>query len=254
MDLAKIRKKSLLARRDQDAAGLPSAPPINTARVADPAPHQAPVPGQFGESVLAVSQTLSARDARIPTLSAATAQTVFETPGRTPLEVILSGRRAAGCIQDSVAEEEISDPVVSGQLEYLSFRVSDEIYGINILDIKEIIKPREVTVVPRTPAFLSGVLSLRGTIIPVIDMRERLGLQIPAKTGRERIVVIKSSDAFCGLMVDEILQVMRVDRQTIEPAPAVLDGIERDFIAGIGRSDDRLLILLNLEKVAEICE
>jgi purine-binding chemotaxis protein CheW len=120
------------------------------------------------------------------------------------------------------------------------------------MDIKEIIKPREVTEVPRAPHFVSGVLSLRGTIIPIIDMRERLGLACAEPTGKERIVVIKNINSFSGLLVDEVIQVVKVPQDAIEPAPTVLDGIDRDFVSGLGCSDGRLIIILHLENITDI--
>lgn len=172
---------------------------------------------------------------------------------RTPIEALMYGRSAAGCDDDSfLAEDATSEIVVESCLEFLCFRVSDEIYGINIMDIKELIKPREITEVPRSPAFVSGVLSLRGTIIPVIDMRVRLGLTRKEPTGKERIIVIKNNNSFSGLMVDEVIQVVKVQQETIEAAPTVLDGIDRDFVIGLGSSDGRLIIILNLENIADI--
>lgn len=170
-----------------------------------------------------------------------------------PLEIILAGRTASGCDNEaSLAEEDVSQAVVEDYLEFLIFRVSDEIYGINIMDIKEIIKPREVTEVPRAPAFVTGILSLRGTIISIIDMRLRLGLIREQITGKERVVVIKNAESFSGLLVDEVIQVVRILKEAVEPAPAVLEGIDRDFVFGIGRSDGRLIIILNLANIADI--
>ncbi|MSN25723.1 MAG: chemotaxis protein CheW [Geobacter sp.] len=170
-----------------------------------------------------------------------------------PIEVILAGRHAAGCNEDiALADEDYSVEVSVADLEFLCFRVSDELYGINIMDIKEIIKPREVTEVPRAPLFVTGVLSLRGTIIPILDMRVRLGLLRENVTGKERIIVIKNNDSFSGLLVDEVIQVVRISKEAVEPAPAILEGINRDFVLGIGRSERRLLIILNLESIADI--
>jgi len=171
---------------------------------------------------------------------------------RDPIEVILAGRRAAGCNEESSVVDELSQAVSENCTEYLCFRVSDEIYGINIMDIKEIIKPREVTEIPRAPQFVSGIISLRGTIIPVIDMRSRLGLLRENVTGKERVVVIKIDQSFSGLLVDEVIQVLRVDNENMEPAPSVLEGIDRDFVSGIGRSAGRLIIILNLKSIADI--
>jgi purine-binding chemotaxis protein CheW len=177
----------------------------------------------------------------------------FKPNVRDPLSVILAGRQAAGCGDDEpLASEAESRIDINEYLEYLCFRVSDEIYGINIMDIKEIIKPREVTEVPRAPAFVSGIISLRGIIIPIIDMRERLGLIRIKVTGRERVIVVKHNDSFSGLLVDEIIQVVHISKECLEPAPAVLEGIDRDFVNGIGRADGRMIILLNLENIADI--
>jgi purine-binding chemotaxis protein CheW len=141
---------------------------------------------------------------------------------------------------------------VDEYLEFLCFRVSDEIYGINIMDIKEIIKPREVTEVPRAPSFVSGIISLRGIIIPIIDMLDRLGLPREKVTGRERVIVVRHGESFSGLLVDEIIQVVHITKDCLEAAPAVLEGIDRDFVSGIGRADGRMIILLNLENIADI--
>jgi purine-binding chemotaxis protein CheW len=120
------------------------------------------------------------------------------------------------------------------------------------MDIKEIIKPREVTEIPRAPKFVSGIISLRGTIIPIIDMRARLGLPRENVIGKERVVVIKHAQSFSGLLVDEVIQVVRINNENMEPAPSVLEGIDRDFVNGIGRSVGRLIIILNLKSIADI--
>jgi purine-binding chemotaxis protein CheW len=120
------------------------------------------------------------------------------------------------------------------------------------MDIKEIIKQREVTEVPRAQLFVLGVLSLRGTIIPIIDMRIRLSLAREKPIGKERVIVIKYNNSFIGLLVDEVIKVVQIPLDAIEPAPTVLDGIDRDFVSGIGRSDGRLIIILNLENISDI--
>jgi purine-binding chemotaxis protein CheW len=180
----------------------------------------------------------------------------FRPPRRNgpidPVKAILAGRAAAGCGDEPDVSSEHSIPQVDAFEEYLCFRVSDEIYGINIMQIKEIIKPREVTEVPRCPSFVSGVISLRGVIIPILDMLDRLGLKRGAITGRERVVVVKQGEAFTGLLVDEVIQVVRIAKNSFEPAPAVLEAINREFVAGIGRSDDRMIIMLNLDTIVDI--
>jgi purine-binding chemotaxis protein CheW len=173
---------------------------------------------------------------------------------KDPLEAILAGRMAAGCQHtESDAVKEPTDEKIDDVRDYLCFRVSNEVYGLDIMDIKELIRPREVTEVPRSPSFVSGVVSLRGIIIPIIDLRDRLGLPRETFTGRERVIVVRQGgDSFSGLLVDEIIQVSRVDADCIEAPPTVLEGIDHDFVSGIGRADGRMIILLNLEHIIDI--
>jgi purine-binding chemotaxis protein CheW len=170
-----------------------------------------------------------------------------EPSGFDPASVILKGRQsAAGPGQAREAD------LAEASLELLCFRVATEDYAISIMDIKEIIKPREVTEVPRVPAFVRGILSLRGIIIPVFDMRLRLGLPEGVHSERERIIVVKRQGGFCGVLVDQVVQVVRIAEAKLEAPPVVLEGIDREFIQGIGRVAGRMLILLDMEKVLDI--
>ena len=170
-----------------------------------------------------------------------------------PLDVLLIGRKNAVLLEDQVlsvsALEEASATMMK---EFLCFKVANETYAVSILEIKEIIKPRTVTEVPRVPDFVSGVLSLRGIIIPVFQMRHRLGLPRVGASGKERIIVVKQGEGFCGLLVDEVIQVVKISAEGIEPPPTVLDGIDRDFVSGIGRHEGQMLILLNLGKILDV--
>jgi purine-binding chemotaxis protein CheW len=170
-----------------------------------------------------------------------------ETEEFDPAAVILKGRESA-----SLAEVTHKEDLAAASVELLCFRVATEEYAISIMDIKEIIKPREVTEVPRVPAFVRGILSLRGNIIPIFDMRVRLGLPGASSSERERVVVVKRQGGFCGVLVDEVVQVVRIAEAVIEPPPVVLEGIDRDFVQGIGRVGGRMLILLDMEKVLDV--
>lgn len=250
MDLAKIRKKSLQSSpqpshdpllQDPWAVVAFSDPLENTDDISLPDDLFQSTPASF-----------TARNETLNSLAATFNNPEKIIPVRDPIEIIMAGRSASGCNEEvAMVEEEFVTSTVA-DLEFLCFRVSDELYGINIMDIKEIIKPREVTEVPRAPSFVIGVLSLRGTIIPILDMRMRLGLLRGEVSGKERIVVIRNNESFSGLLVDEVIQVVRLKKESVEPAPAVLEGIDRDFVFGIGRTDGRLLIILNLESVADI--
>ena len=165
-----------------------------------------------------------------------------------PAALILKGRQSASFEEVASQEEQVE----AASVELLCFRVASEEYAISIMDIKEIIKPREVTEVPRMPAFVRGILSLRGNIIPIFDMRVRLGLSAAAAAERGRVVVVKRQGGFCGVLVDEVVQVVRIAQSGIEPPPVLLEGIDRDFVQGIGRVGGRMLILLDMEKVLDV--
>ncbi|MBI2355435.1 MAG: chemotaxis protein CheW [Deltaproteobacteria bacterium] len=243
MDLAKIRQKAR-----QGAIGAPPLNPpqprVETAAVAPRAEACTP------------PMPVAAREGDFPASAPATPLLPHLPPGRTvtdPLGIILAGREAAGLGEEQQPSPEEQSPQATDEYEeFLCIRVSDEIYGINIMQIKEIIKPRQVTEVPRAPSFVSGIISLRGIIIPILDMLDRLGLRRESVTGRERVVVVKYGETFTGLLVDEVIQVVRIAMDDFEPAPAVLDGIDREFVAGLGRADNRMIILLNLETITDI--
>lgn len=172
-----------------------------------------------------------------------------EEPGVfDPAAVILRGRQSSALIEDGAVGEEPD----AATLELLCFRVAGEEYAIDIMNIKEIIKPREVTEVPRVPAFVRGILSLRGNIIPVFDMRARLGMPAATPSEHERIVVVNRQGSFCGVLVDEVVQVVRLAVAGIEPPPVVLEGIDREFVLGIGQVAGRMLILLDMETVLDV--
>jgi len=258
MDLAKIRQKAAQQRSEAlvSATEIAAVRPQVRSEVAEPTLPAELAPGDHHQATSVSDDLFSVAVGAYtaPQQPVNCAQPVVRrSVVGDPLEAILAGREAAGCDEDVPLASDGQEKVQADSYEeFLCFRVSDETYGISIMEIKEIIKPRDVTEVPRAPSFVQGVISLRGTIIPIIDMRERLGLPRETATGRERVVVVKNGDEFAGLLVDEVIQVVRIAKDCFEGAPAVLDGIDRDFVSGIGRADNRLIILLNMEHVADI--
>jgi len=136
--------------------------------------------------------------------------------------------------------------------EFLGFMLDDEEYALDILEIKEIIRLQTITPVPRTPDYLKGIITLRGVIVPVFDLRSRLGLKEAGHGPRTRVVVVYRGDEFAGMIVDSITQVMRVSVDRIEPPPPTIGTVEAEFIKGVTRHQERLIILLNLARVLDV--
>ena len=143
----------------------------------------------------------------------------------------------------------ISQTNSSDLLQLVSFCIENEEFGIDILNVQEIIRPVDITRVPNAPGFVEGVINLRGRIIPVIDLRKRFGLVPRATDKHTRIVVVEMMDKVVGFMMDAVKEVLRVSPAVIEPAPDLALGIDAHYIRGVAKLDDRLLILLDLEEV-----
>jgi purine-binding chemotaxis protein CheW len=160
--------------------------------------------------------------------------------------VLATDESYAAMLQDQVAAQ--SQHV--GQ--YLAFQLDDEEYALDIRQINEIIKAREFTEIPRSPEFVLGIISLRGVVVPVFDLRCRLNLGVAEITANSRIVVCQSGEVAVGLLVDNINQVVNLVEDEIEPPPGVLSGLDREMIFGIGRYQDRMIILLQLNHVLDV--
>ncbi len=132
--------------------------------------------------------------------------------------------------------------------EYLAFVLAGDTYAVQIAYIAEILKPPPVTAVPRAPREVIGVMSVRGRLVTVVDLRRRFGLREQPPDRRTRILLVEAGDEHIGLLVDEVLQVYRLADSEIEPAQ-VLGGDQPAHIAGIGRPEGALLILIDLKPI-----
>jgi purine-binding chemotaxis protein CheW len=129
------------------------------------------------------------------------------------------------------------------------FELGAEFYGVEISRVHEIIRLQSVTRVPRAPAFVEGVINLRGKVIPVVDLRRRFGLPSAEHTRASRIVVLEIGDQVVGVIVDGVSEVLRVNTATVEPPSPVVAGIDSEYLQGIAKLPDRLVILLDLDRV-----
>jgi len=134
-------------------------------------------------------------------------------------------------------------------LQLVTFSIGDEEFGVDILKVQEIIRTMEITKVPRAPAFVEGVINLRGKVIPIIDLRKRFGLQARGHDKNTRIIVIEINGMIVGFVVDAVSEVLRIPAGTVEPPPPVVAGLESEYLSGVGKLEDRLLILLDLNRL-----
>jgi purine-binding chemotaxis protein CheW len=130
-----------------------------------------------------------------------------------------------------------------------TFVLSGEEYGVDVRLVQEIIRVSEITPVPRAPASIKGVINLRGRVIPVIDLKRKLRLGEVEPDKRARIVVVRLGDRLIGLLVDAASQVLKVPVSSVDPAPDAVMEIDADFIRGVAKLPDRLIILVDLGRI-----
>ena len=134
-------------------------------------------------------------------------------------------------------------------LQLVTFSIGDEEFGVDILKVQEIISTMEITKVPRAPEFVEGVINLRGKVIPIIDLRKRFGMETRQHDKDTRIIVIEINKMIVGFVVDSVSEVLRISADTVEPPPPVVAGLESEYIKGVGKLADRLLIMLDLDRL-----
>ena len=133
--------------------------------------------------------------------------------------------------------------------QYVIFKLGDEEYGVDIMKVKEISEFKKSTKVPNAPYFVDGIINLRGEIIPIISLKKRFNISSGEINSDTRIIVINIKNRNIGFVVDEASQVLRIDEKDIEPAPDVIVGVDRQYINGVGKMGDKIVILLDLEKI-----
>jgi len=134
-------------------------------------------------------------------------------------------------------------------LHLVSFRLGKDEFGVDILNVYEIIRVVKITAVPNAPIFIEGIVNMRGKVVPIIDLRVKLGLEKKDYDSNTRIIVTQINEYSIGFIVDAVNEVLRIPDDIIEEPPSILSGINSDYIKSIGKLDDRILILINLEKI-----
>jgi purine-binding chemotaxis protein CheW len=276
MDLIDIRKKAKEAKAAKEAEA--KTKPV-------PEPEVPSVPGPAPAREIAVRKVKSRQEkAAIPAI--AIAETDLPAAPRAPEEAApeeipaprIGGERhkeeeitGAPAEEETVpeptsarhplAEEEYREQEISaapaeavvtsessGKIELLAFMLGDEEYALKMEEAREIIRWRKPTKVPRAPEYIIGIISLRGIILPVFDVKKRLGLGEMKPSRYTRIIVVSEGGSLSGMVVDRITGVTAVPEKGIESAPSVIGGNEAEYIEGVGRAGERLLILIKASR------
>ncbi len=137
------------------------------------------------------------------------------------------------------------DPVI----QWVTFRLEDETYGVNVMQVQEVLRYTEIAPVPGAPDYVLGIINLRGSVVTVIDTRSRFGLAMSEVTDNSRIVIIEVDKQVLGILVDAVSEVVYLNQSEIESAPNVGTEESAKFIQGVCHKDDRLLILVELGKL-----
>ncbi|MGR3174717.1 MAG: chemotaxis protein CheW [Candidatus Scalindua sp.] len=133
--------------------------------------------------------------------------------------------------------------------KFLTFILGSEVYGIEILKVREIIKLMDITTVPRTPNYLKGVINLRGKVIPIVDLRSKFSMPEVEHTQETCIIVAEVNQTSIGIIVDSVSEVSNINSGEIEEAPHLGQDIDTDFILGLGKTKERIVILLDIALV-----
>ncbi len=138
-----------------------------------------------------------------------------------------------------------------GQTQFITFQLAEELYGIDILKVEEIQRMKEISLtrVPQVEDFIEGIVNLRGNVIPVVDLRNRFGLEDKEIDKQTRIIVVNIKDRSLGFLVDRVNEVIDVDQEAIDDPPEEISRIDAFFIQGIARHEEELVIILEIENI-----
>ena len=130
-------------------------------------------------------------------------------------------------------------------IKYAVFGMGDEVFGIEIARVVEILKSQKTHTLPELPEFLSGVITVRGEVIPLLDLRRRFGIATTFK--KERIMLVRYDNEKIGLVVDEVKEITSLDKKDITHPPSIFKGLKKKYLTGLGKKGDMIIIILNLD-------
>ncbi len=150
---------------------------------------------------------------------------------------------------EQAEQQDIRTSFSSDDQQFLTFNLAGEFYGVDILKVQEIKGYTNVTKIPNTPEYLKGVLNLRGTIVPIVDLRMKFGMGVTEPTSFTVVVVVNVRNRVMGFLVDAVSDVLDLNAKDIQPPPEMGNTVDITFVAGIGNSNDHLVTLLDIDRV-----
>jgi purine-binding chemotaxis protein CheW len=133
--------------------------------------------------------------------------------------------------------------------QVVSFKIGRELFGVYIHMVQEIVRVPEITPVPEMPIFVEGVINLRGKIVSIVDLNKRLKIGESVKSRSNRILIVEVEKKVIGLLVDAVTEILRIPPEAIEPAPDIATAVGTEYIMGVGKMPDKLIILLDLKNI-----
>ena len=147
----------------------------------------------------------------------------------------------------------MEDSNAASSQQYVTFSLGEELFGVEVIRAREILSVTPVTKVPQTPEYLLGVINLRGQVVPVVDMRLKLGLPVCEETEDTCVIVVEvlvdGESIIVGALADAVREVLEIHSDQIEPAPRLGTRLKTEFITGMGKIDEQFVILLNIDRV-----
>ncbi len=131
--------------------------------------------------------------------------------------------------------------------KFTIFNISEDVFGIDISRVLEILRVQKIFSIPGLPGFLTGVMSVRGAVIPVIDLRLRFGMKPSGK--KERIILVRYGDEKIGFLVDEIREILMLEPEDIRPSPSLFKGFKTEYLTGLGKKGEQIILLLNIDNL-----
>jgi len=152
----------------------------------------------------------------------------------------------------NIQDIEVDGGIVEEEMQWVTFVLEGETYGINVMAVQEVLRYTEIAPVPGAPYFVLGVINLRGNVITVLDTRHRFGLQQGEVSDNSRIIVIEADDQVVGLLVDSVAEVVYIRESEIETSPNAGNEDSAQFISGVCNKNDQLLILVDFERIVDV--